>query len=75
MIFPTLATSESKEEIKAMADLQVDEGDSHELSGCKQTPAMSRKDSVGDLLLNLPRIASLPHFSFNISEDGENKAR
>lgn len=23
--------------------------------------AMSRKDSVGDLLLNLPRIASLPH--------------
>lgn len=36
---------------------------------------MSRKDSVGELLLNLPRIASLPQFLFNISEDHENKAR
>ncbi|KAI7731853.1 hypothetical protein M8C21_032217 [Ambrosia artemisiifolia] len=27
---------------------------------------MSRKDSVGDLLLNLPRIASLPQFFYNI---------
>ncbi|XP_043704793.1 uncharacterized protein LOC122654656 isoform X2 [Telopea speciosissima] len=66
---------DSKQEIKAMADLPVVDGESHELSGYKQTPAMSRKDSVGDLLLNLPRIASLPHFLFNISEDGENRAR
>ncbi|KAL6563099.1 hypothetical protein OROHE_005686 [Orobanche hederae] len=36
---------------------------------------MSRKDSVGELLLNLPRIASLPQFLFNISEDYENRAR
>ncbi|KAL8502111.1 hypothetical protein ACS0TY_021289 [Phlomoides rotata] len=36
---------------------------------------MSRKDSVGELLLNLPRIASLPQFLFNISEDFENQAR
>ncbi|KAK6153797.1 hypothetical protein DH2020_013436 [Rehmannia glutinosa] len=37
--------------------------------------SMSRKDSVGDLLLNLPRIASLPQFLFNISEDFESQAR
>ncbi|XP_043695895.1 uncharacterized protein LOC122646411 isoform X2 [Telopea speciosissima] len=62
---------DSKLEIKAMADLPVVEGESHDVSGYKQT--MSRIDSVGDLLLNLPRIASLPHFLFNILEDGENQ--
>lgn len=36
---------------------------------------MSRKDSVGELLLNLPRIASLPQFFFNISEDFNSQAR
>ncbi|XP_068647268.1 uncharacterized protein [Aristolochia californica] len=50
-----------------------------DVSGCKQQQqqpsAMSRKDSVGDLLLHLPRIASLPQFFFNISEDGDNQAR
>ncbi|KAL2242819.1 UNVERIFIED_CONTAM: hypothetical protein Sindi_0399900 [Sesamum indicum] len=40
-----------------------------------QSASMSRKDSVGDLLLNLPRIASLPQFLFNISEGFENQAR
>lgn len=44
-------------------------------SGQNQASAMSRKDSVGELLLNLPRIASLPQFLFNISEDFENQAR
>ncbi|PSS08362.1 CCR4-associated factor 1 like [Actinidia chinensis var. chinensis] len=38
-------------------------------------PAMSRKDSFGDLLNSLPRIASLPKFLFDISEDDENQAR
>ncbi|CAA0806827.1 Unknown protein [Striga hermonthica] len=36
-------------------------------------PDMPRKDSLGDLLLNLPRIASLPQFVFNISEDFESR--
>jgi len=35
-------------------------------------PTMSRKDSFGELLLNLPRIASLPQFLFKIPEDTEN---
>lgn len=35
------------------------DGDSKKGSG------MSRKDSVGELLLNLPRIASLPQFFYN----------
>jgi hypothetical protein len=34
---------------------------------------MSRKDSFGDLLLHLPRIASMPQFLFNISEGSENE--
>jgi len=42
------------------------DGESNDVSVRKQAPAMSRKDSVGDLLLNLPRIASLPRFLFNI---------
>ncbi|XP_073015387.1 uncharacterized protein [Primulina eburnea] len=49
--------------------------ESNETSGYNQAPAMSRKDSVGELLLNLPRIASLPQFLFNISEDLESQAR
>lgn len=43
--------------------------------GCKQGPGMPRIDSYGDLLLHLPRIASLPKFLFDISEDGDNQAR
>jgi hypothetical protein len=35
-------------------------------------PAMSRKDSFGELLTNLPRIASLPQFLFKIPEGTEN---
>lgn len=43
--------------------------------GCKQAPSMPRIDSFGDLLHHLPRIASLPKFLFDISEDGDNQAR
>ncbi|KAK9130309.1 hypothetical protein Sjap_010796 [Stephania japonica] len=53
----------------------VTQGDVNDASGCKPMPSMSRKDSLGDLLLHLPRIASLPQFLFNIPEDGENQAR
>ncbi|KAL5699056.1 hypothetical protein ACHQM5_030010 [Ranunculus cassubicifolius] len=35
----------------------------------KQGSGMKRIDSLGDLLLHLPRIASLPQFLFNIPED------
>ncbi|XP_077223222.1 ATP-dependent DNA helicase isoform X2 [Tasmannia lanceolata] len=50
-------------------------GEFSALSVRKQPPAMSRKESFGDLLLHLPRIASLPQFLFNISEDMDNQAR
>lgn len=43
--------------------------------GFKQGLGMSRIDSYGDLLLHLPRIASLPKFLFDISEDGDYQAR
>lgn len=36
------------------------DGESNDGSGCKQAPTMLRKDSFAELLLNLPRIASLP---------------
>ncbi|CAM8914468.1 unnamed protein product [Rhodiola kirilowii] len=56
-------------------------GDGHSASGMEESSyssamrpptGMMRKDSFSDLLLNLPRIASLPKFLNNISEDGEN---
>ncbi|GAB2291531.1 hypothetical protein Dimus_025784 [Dionaea muscipula] len=49
--------------------------DGHDFSNFKPAPAMSRKDSFSDLLLHLPRIASLPKFWLDIAEDGQNKAR
>ncbi|KAG5523218.1 hypothetical protein RHGRI_035139 [Rhododendron griersonianum] len=50
-------------------------GELNNVSDSKQGPAMSRKDSVGELLLNLPRIASLPRFLFNFSDDYNRQAR
>ncbi|CAI0427614.1 unnamed protein product [Linum tenue] len=38
-------------------------------SSLKAPSGMSRRDSFGDLLLQLPRIASLPKFLFHISEE------
>ncbi|KAF8689880.1 hypothetical protein HU200_041512 [Digitaria exilis] len=38
-------------------------------AGGTEMPAISRKDSFGELLLNLPRIASIPQFFFNIKDD------
>lgn len=40
-------------------------------AGGTEMPAISRKDSFGELLLNLPRIASIPQFLFNIPEDSD----
>ncbi|KAL0464001.1 UNVERIFIED_CONTAM: hypothetical protein Slati_0287700 [Sesamum latifolium] len=63
--------STSAEKVEESIHNEESEG----ISGSNQVSSMSRKDSVGDLLLNLPRIASLPQFLFNISEDLENQAR
>ncbi|OAY46840.1 uncharacterized protein LOC110617571 isoform X2 [Manihot esculenta] len=69
-------TSELLHENKSKGDLKDPEGNINDVSGSKHTPGMSRKDSFGELLLHLPRIASLPKFLFNISEeDGESQAR
>lgn len=50
--------------------IQVDsDGFKEELNS---SPAgISRKDSIGELLLNLPTIASIPQFLFNIPEDSD----
>ncbi|XP_047180903.1 uncharacterized protein LOC124847454 isoform X1 [Vigna umbellata] len=55
-----------------VADLESQPDD----ASCKQGgTGMSRKESSGDLLLNLPRIASLPQFLFHMSEDSVHKVR
>lgn len=51
---------------KLAEDFPAPEGEASNVSCCKQAPAMTRKDSVGELMHNLPRIASLPHFLFNV---------
>ncbi|KAH9614884.1 hypothetical protein KSS87_000294 [Heliosperma pusillum] len=51
------------------------EDDIRDVSGLKQVPSMARIDSYGDLLMQLPRIASLPKFLFDISEDGDSQSR
>ncbi|KAJ8559991.1 hypothetical protein K7X08_004049 [Anisodus acutangulus] len=66
---PTAPFGEVKE------DPSTPEDESNDLSVCKPDSTMSRKDSVGDLLLNLPRIASLPQFLFMCDDSAGNQAR
>lgn len=40
--------------------------ESNDIHSHDRSALMSRKDSIGDMLLNLPRIDSLPQFLFNI---------
>ncbi|KAA8542013.1 hypothetical protein F0562_023165 [Nyssa sinensis] len=71
----TCSLAASAGESNAAEDFPMPEGESSDESGHKRAPAMSRKDSVGELLLSLPRIASFPQFLFNILEDFDNQAR
>ncbi|KVH99041.1 hypothetical protein Ccrd_022725 [Cynara cardunculus var. scolymus] len=50
-------------ETKPVSENPVIEGENDD---GKKVSGMSRKDSVGELLLNLPRIASLPRFFYNM---------
>lgn len=69
-------TNELSLENRTRNDIKGADVNIKDISGGKQAPGMSRKDSFGELLLHLPRIASLPKFLFNISEeDGESQAR
>ncbi|KAE9621272.1 hypothetical protein Lalb_Chr01g0011981 [Lupinus albus] len=52
------------------------EGQKDDGYGFKHGSGISRKESVGELLTNLPRIASLPQFLFHMAQDsGNNHAR
>jgi hypothetical protein len=62
-------------ESKPAEKFPASEGESTDISGCKQALAMTKKDSFADLLINLPRIASLPQFLFSLPEDSDNQAR
>ncbi|CAM0913152.1 unnamed protein product [Alopecurus aequalis] len=54
------------------SDDEFSSASTRKTTGASQPPAMARKDSFGDLLMNLPRIASIPQFLFKIPEDSEN---
>ncbi|AES92461.1 hypothetical protein MtrunA17_Chr4g0073561 [Medicago truncatula] len=60
---------EGPNDAKVNIDIKATEENSRDVYGGNPAPGMSRKDSFGDLLLSLPRIASLPKFLFDISED------
>ncbi|KAL8123123.1 hypothetical protein AgCh_011207 [Apium graveolens] len=61
--------------MNVVAEHSAVHGEPADVSDEKQEPGMSRKDSVGELLLNLPRIASLPQFLFNLTDDFNNESR
>ncbi|TKY54666.1 Transcription regulatory protein SNF5 [Spatholobus suberectus] len=60
---------ESMQNKKIKMDVKSAEEDLRDVCGGKQVLGMSRKDSFGELLLHLPRIASLSKFLFDISEE------
>ncbi|RZS23002.1 hypothetical protein BHM03_00055844 [Ensete ventricosum] len=62
-----------KSQTKDTDEAQVDAGSDDELVDAAQPP-ITRKESFGELLI-LPRIASMPKFLFNISEDEEKEIR
>lgn len=66
--------SDFMREMKAHDDV-VSSLDPKDMLGSKQTPGIPRRDSLGDLLLHLPRIASFPKFLFDIAETDESKYR
>nr|KYP51450.1 hypothetical protein KK1_026736 [Cajanus cajan] len=53
---------ESRQNNKIKMDVKPAEEDFRDVSGGKQALGMSKKDSFGELLLHLPRIASLSNF-------------
>ncbi|WJX42666.1 hypothetical protein P8452_29874 [Trifolium repens] len=56
-------------------EIQQDDDDNDDYSGSQQENGLSRQESAGDLLLNLPRIASMPHFLFPMPEDSGSHVR
>jgi hypothetical protein len=65
----------SAERKSKMFDLGIQQDDDDASGSQQQGNGLSRKESAGDLLLNLPRIASLPHFLFPMSEDSDSHVR
>lgn len=60
------SASQGDKSLKVIPDSH---GESNVRNDLQASSAMSRKDSLGDLLLDLPRIASLPQFLYDLWED------
>ncbi|KAG0465995.1 hypothetical protein HPP92_020159 [Vanilla planifolia] len=59
-------------ELNPLHEISSAEAETNDVFPLKQTSSsISRKDSFGDLLLHLPRVASLPQFFFDVKEDDE----
>jgi hypothetical protein len=68
-------SAECKSKMVAFEIHQDDDDDDDDDSGSQQENGLSRQESAGDLLLNLPRIASMPHFLFPMPEDSGSHVR
>ncbi|MCI06539.1 hypothetical protein A2U01_0027599, partial [Trifolium medium] len=64
-------SAECKSKMVAFEIQQDDDDD----SSSQQENGLSRQESTGDLLLNLPMIASMPHFLFPMPEDSGSHVR
>ena len=69
------SVSASARDSKTSEGFPVFMDESHDVSGSKRPQAMTRKDSVGDLLHNLPRDCFTAAVLFNIMEDSDTEAR
>ncbi|KAF3650998.1 hypothetical protein FXO38_16850 [Capsicum annuum] len=54
---------------------KVEDHSTADIKSNDPAPSMSRRDLVGELLVNLPRIASLPQFLYNMYDDFDYKSR
>ncbi|KAF3628030.1 hypothetical protein FXO37_29577 [Capsicum annuum] len=54
---------------------KVEDHSAADIKSNDPAPSMSRRDLVGELLVNLPRIASLPQFLYNMYDDFDYQSR
>lgn len=67
---PATSTVQHQEPDRQVSEITQSSSVSETLVDDQKQQGMSRKDSFSDLLLHLPRIASLPKFLFDIPESG-----
>ncbi|KAF3659459.1 hypothetical protein FXO38_12637 [Capsicum annuum] len=59
----------------AASGKKVEDWSAADVKSINPAPFMSRRDSIGELVVNLPRISLFPQFLYNIYEDSDYQAR